>query len=125
MVLYNPPVVVEVPKTFRMPLLCSMSRETIISVRRTLSATEIEWCGMPNSLMAAEIRVMLIGRETLVMKMIPVAVSMTLIESVGVAPRRAGARTQRSKVHQTWENNDPVVHGIDHVATVELDSQPT
>ena len=75
--LYNPLVVAEPPMALRMPLLCSISRVTIMIVRRTLRATEIEWCGMPNSFMAVEAWMMPTGREIWLMSVIPVAVSMT------------------------------------------------
>ena len=30
-------------------------------------------------------------------------------------------RTQRGKIHQAGKGNNPVIHGIDNVATIELE----
>ena len=47
----------------RISLLCKTSRRTIMSVRRTLSETEIEKYGALNFIMSAELMVLLSGRE--------------------------------------------------------------
>jgi hypothetical protein len=55
------------------------------------------------------------------MSTIPIAVSVTSAESIAVGLWRARARTKRGEPHQAWEGDDPVVHGIDDVATIELE----
>ena len=56
--------------------------------------------------------------------MIPIAASVTLAERVIVSLRRTRARTHRREVHKAWECNDPIVHGIYDVTTVQLEEQP-
>ena len=34
------------------------------------------------------------------------------------------ARTNSSKVHRAWKDNDPIVHGVENVATVKLVKKP-
>lgn len=48
------------------------------------------------------------------------AVSGRLVEDGTVALRPAQERTQRSEVYQAREDDNPAVHGINHVATIEL-----
>ena len=62
MVLYNPLAPAGAPMAFRMFLLCRMSRDTIMSVRRMLSESEIEKYGTPK-LMATELQMLLSGCE--------------------------------------------------------------
>ena len=47
MTLPNPLILAGLPITFRMFLLCRMNRVTIMSIQRTLSATETEKCSKP------------------------------------------------------------------------------
>lgn len=54
----------------------------------------------------------------------PVAASATLAESATADPRRTRARTQRSEVHQAWEDNDPIIHRVNDTATIELRGRP-
>ena len=53
----------------------------------------------------------------------PIAGSGTLAENVAVGSRRARTRTQIGDIHQAWESDDPVVHGVNDVTTVELEAQ--
>ena len=72
---YNPCALVESPKAFRTFLRCEMSRVTIMRVRRTLSATEIEKYGMP--MLAAKEFHMLLGCEVLYTSIMPTAAWVT------------------------------------------------
>ena len=62
MALYNPVIPAGAPMAVRTFLLCRTSRETIMTVRRTLSPTEIEKYGMPK-LMAMLFQILLSGCE--------------------------------------------------------------
>ena len=53
------------------------------------------------------------------MKPIPEAVVVASDERRRRLPETK-ARTHRGEVHQTWEGNEPVVHGISNIAAVEL-----
>lgn len=59
--LYNPPILNGVFMTFRISLLSRRSRTVIMSVRRTLSETEIEY-GMP-TLMVVDRQIVQVGCE--------------------------------------------------------------
>ena len=59
--LYNPVALSEYPKAFRRFLPCQTSRVTIMSVRRTLRASESELYGIP--VLAARESLMLPGCE--------------------------------------------------------------
>ena len=50
---------------------------------------------------------------------IPIAVPTLLAKSL----RKAQVRTKRSNIHQTWKGDDPVVHGINDITTVELEER--
>ena len=56
---------------------------------------------------------------------IPIAASVMLIGDVAVSLRRTRARTQRGEIHQAREGDNPMVHGIDNIAAIELEVQPT
>ena len=60
---YNPLALIGTPMVFRMLMICRLSRETIISVRRMLSETETEKYGRPKH-MAPEFQMLLFGCET-------------------------------------------------------------
>ena len=38
--------------------------------------------------------------------------------------RRARARTHGGKVHEEGEGDDPELHGVEYVATIELEEEP-
>jgi hypothetical protein len=103
----------------RMFLLCRTSRMTIMRVRRTLSETEIEKYGRPK-LMATEFQMLLFGLRGLVDE------HDTHRYINDVSPERCrrfvenSIRTHRGKVHEAGEGDDPEVHGVDYVATIEL-----
>ena len=59
------------------------------------------------------------------MKLMPIAVSTMLTRDVTASSRRTRLHTQRSKVHQARESDDPVVHGVKKTATIELEEQLT
>jgi len=119
-VLYHPPTPSGHPMATRMFLLCRASRPTIMRVRRTLSDIEIERYGIPK-LKATEFQVLVPGREVREMSVIiPIAMSTTLVQSVAAGSRRTWMRTHRGKVHEAGESNSPKLHGVDHVATIEL-----
>ena len=44
---------------------------------------------------------------------------------VVVGLRRPRLHTQRAKVHQAGESEDPIVHGVNDVATIELKEPPS
>ena len=55
--------------------------------------------------------------------MIPMAISETLARSVAADSPRAQIRTERCKVHEAGEGDDPEIHGVDHIATIELEEE--
>ena len=52
--------------------------------------------------------------------MMPIAVLMALVLNVATDLQRTQMRTQRAKVHEAGEGDDPEVLGVDNVATIEL-----
>jgi len=116
--LYNPVSPEGAPIAVRTFLLCRASRITIMSVRRTLSESEIEKYERPK-LTATESQMLLFGCEDRCMSMIPVAVSTTSLAQSAADVWKNRARTQGTEIH-----NDPGVHGMDNVAAIELEEQP-
>jgi hypothetical protein len=57
--------------------------------------------------------------------MIPVAVLRTLADRVGVGSQGTRAHSERSEEHREGDRDDPVVHGIDNKATMELKERST
>ena len=93
---------------------------TINRVRRTLSETEMERYGTPK-LMAAEVQMLLCGRESWYMNTVPIARLIVSVQSVAGGLRRTRVRTQRGKEHEGREGDDPDIPGVDYVATIELE----
>lgn len=56
--------------------------------------------------------------------MIPVPTLVALVQSVARSSRRTQTRTQRTQEHEAGKGDDPEVHGVEHVATVELEKGP-
>lgn len=55
------------------------------------------------------------------MSAIPIARSVALAGGTAVGFQEKNRElTQRGKVHQTGENDEPMVHGVNHIATVKL-----
>ena len=118
MALYNPLIPAAEPAATRTFLLCRMSRMTIIRVRRTLSETEIERYRRPKSrVVEAREPPHLLDWKTSVM--IPVATLIMLAQSSLLG--RTLTRTHRGKVHETREGDDPGIHEVNHVTTIELE----
>ena len=46
--------------------------------------------------------------------------SATSVKDVTIGLRRTKMRTDSGEVHQAWEGDDPVVHGVDNIAAIEL-----
>jgi len=85
-----------------------------------LSDIKIKRYGIPK-LKATEFQVLVPGREVWEMSVIiPIAMSMTLVQSVTASSWRTWMCTHRGKVHEAGERNSPKLHGVDHVATIEL-----
>ena len=117
-VLYSPPTLAGVVRTF---LLCRTSRATIMRVRRTLTVTEIEKYGILK-LKATDFQMRLSGREDQRMSaMMPIATSKMLVQSADASLWRTQTRTHRAKVHDGGDDDDPKVHRIGYVATIELE----
>ena len=55
---------------------------------------------------------------------IPIAISTTSAGGLTVSQRGTRARTHRGKVHHRRKCDDPTVHGINDVATIELNERP-
>ena len=53
--------------------------------------------------------------------MIPITISKTSALHVAAGLRRTKMRTQRTKVHEAGEGDDPAVPGVYNVAAVELE----
>jgi len=53
----------------------------------------------------------------------PVAISIPSAPSAAAGQRRTHTRTHRAEKHEAGEGDDPEVHGIDHVTTVELEER--
>lgn len=104
----------------RMFLPCKTRRVTIMSVRRTLSETEIEKYGRPK-LIAIEFQMLLFGCEVWYMNMIPIATLTTSAQNDATGLRRTRVRTHRGEVHEAGEGDNPVVHGVDNITTIELE----
>ena len=58
------------------------------------------------------------------MTMTPVAALMMLAQGVAVDLRGTQMHTQRTKVHEAGEGDDPEVRGEDYVTTIELREEP-
>ena len=52
--------------------------------------------------------------------MMPIPISMALVQSIAAGFLGGGVRTQRGKVHEARKDNSPKVCGVDNVATVDL-----
>ena len=53
--------------------------------------------------------------------MIPITILTTLVLSVVTDPWRIQTRTNRAKVYEAGEGDDPVVLGVDNITTIELE----
>ena len=96
-----------------------MSRTTIMSVRRTLSETEIEY-EVP-TLMVSSPQMVQSGFETWYQtSKIPIAVPAASAEKATVSLRMNKEPTERAEVEQAGKSDGPVVHGVNHVTPVEL-----
>ena len=54
------------------------------------------------------------------MSMIPIARLTMLAQSAAAGLLRTQIRTHGGKVHEAGEGDDPEVHGVDHVTSIEL-----
>jgi len=123
-VLYHPPTPSWDPMALRTFLLCRTSRPTIIRVRRTLSEIEIERYGTAK-LKVTEFQILVPGREDRRMNvMVPIAILGTLTQGIATGSQISRMRTDRGNVHEAGEGNYPELHGVDHVATIELGEEP-
>ena len=117
MALYNPPP--GAPMTARMLLSCRASRRTIIEVRRMLSETEISRYIRPEPWVKGGSSSAHVSQGETTRTKMPIPVWMGL---AGVTTLwGTQLRTQGGDVHGTGDDDDPEIHGVDYVATVELE----
>jgi len=64
------------------------------------------------------------GCEVRYTNRIPVAILTMLAQSATASLWRTQIRTHRAEVHEAGEGDGPEVHGIDHIASVELEEKP-
>ena len=112
MALHNPPIPV-IPRAVRVFLACRTSRMTITRVRRTLSETEIERYAT-----AGQKEPYTSGARW--MSMVPTTILSTLALSATACSGRTRVPTYRAEVHKAGEGNDPEIHRVDNVTTIEL-----
>ena len=55
------------------------------------------------------------------MSMIPIAMLTTLVRGATAGLSRTQIRTHGGEVREAGESDDPVVPGVDHVTTIELE----
>ena len=72
------------PMALRIFLICRISRTTMMSVRRTLSETEIEKYGTPNLNIEEGFRMPLPGCAVLYMSRMPITISVASTVSVAI-----------------------------------------
>ena len=58
------------------------------------------------------------------MNVIPIAMLIMLTQSVATSLWRTRIRTHRGEEHEAGEGDDPGVHDVDNVTTIELEEQP-
>ena len=124
MALYSPRIPPRAPRIMRTSLMCRTSRAAIMMVRRTLSETEIERYGRPKWT-ATETQSICSPRAWSTSVIMPAAIFVTSTQSIAAGSRRTRTRTNRGKVHETGEGDDPEVRGVDCVATIELVTEPS
>ena len=95
MALYNPPTLTGAFMTFRISLLTSTIRATIMSVRKILRAMEIEKAGMPNSFKAVTAQVIPSGRVNWYMNVTPIAGTLETLSESAVISFRMNSNRQR------------------------------
>jgi len=91
-----------------------------MKVRMTLSEIEIERYGTAK-LKVTEFQILVPGREDRRMNvMIPVAILSALGQSIATGSWMTRMRTDGGNVHEAGEGNRPKLHGVNHVAAIEL-----
>ena len=112
-VLYNLLIPFGDPTAARTDLSCRTSRVTIMRVRRTLSATEIERFGRMNLTSPHP-------QEWVAIIVILVAILTLSAQDTVAGLWRTQRRTQSGKVHKAGEGDDPEVPAKYYITTIKL-----